>query len=39
MKIEYPICSGEFIHICKVTFAGWVVDDISLDGYFVTFWW
>ena len=39
MTIEYPICSGEFINICKVTFAEWVVDDISLDGYFVTFWW
>lgn len=39
MTIEYPICSGEFINICKVSFADWVVYDVSMDWYFITFWW
>ena len=37
--IEYPICSGNFINICKVSFADWVKDGLSLDVYFISFWW
>ena len=39
LTIEYPLCSGENIDICKVSFADWVVNDVSLNGYFITFWW
>jgi hypothetical protein len=38
MTIEYPICSGQHINICKVSFADWVVEDVSMNAYFVTFW-
>merc|ERR1711884_177142 len=36
--IEYPICTGEFVHICKVTFADWVVNVVTMNAYFITFW-
>ncbi|CAB4068330.1 Sex peptide receptor [Lepeophtheirus salmonis] len=39
MTIEYPVCSNNYISICKVSFADWVVQDVSLNGYFITFWW
>ena len=38
IHIEYPICTGEFVNICKVSFADWVVNVVTMDFYFITFW-
>merc|ERR1719414_1500292 len=36
VTVEYPICSGEMIDICKVSFADWVIA-ISMNAYFITY--
>ena len=38
VTVEYPICSGEMIDICKVSFADWVIA-ISMNAYFITYFW
>ncbi len=37
--IEYPICSENFLRVCKVSFANWVMNGVTADGYFITFFW
>ena len=39
ITIEDPICSGNFIDICRVSFADWVVKGVTMNGYFITFFW
>ena len=38
VTVEYPLCSGDIIHICKITFADWVLS-VSLNAYFSTYYW